>query len=55
MLLLTNSYIFNLDEILYVEEFSEKQIRIRYKNGDDIVYSITFEEFYNAVYENHTR
>ena len=55
MLLLTDEFIFNLDEILDVSKFSESQIRIRYKNGNDIVYEISFEDFYQAVYENRVR
>lgn len=49
MLLLTDSYIFNLDEIVYVARYDSLHIRIVYKNKDESVFAITFEEFYTAL------
>ena len=49
MLLLTDDFIFNLDDILYVARYDSLHIRIVYKNNDETVFAITFEEFYNAL------
>lgn len=49
MLLLTDKYVFNLDDILYVDVYDSEHIRIVYKNKDEMVFTITFDDFMNSL------
>lgn len=55
MVLLTTNFIFNLEDILYVAVYDSEHIRIVYKNTDEKVFKIRFEDFYNALYEGYVR
>ena len=49
MLLLTDKYVFNLDDIVYVAVYDSEHIRIVYKNKDEIVFTIKFEDFMTSL------
>lgn len=55
MLLLTDKFIFNLDEILYVTEYDLNLILVKYKNGKEQVFNISYEDFYTALNQNRIR
>ena len=49
MLLLTDKFVFNLDDIVYVAVYDSEHIRIVYKNKDELVFHITFDDFMTAL------
>ena len=53
MFLICQKYVFNMDDINYVSEYDKDHIRITYKNGDYLVFSISFEEFYKELQTKH--
>ena len=49
MLLLTDKYVFNLDDIVYVAVYDSEHIRIVYKNNDEKVFHISFDDFMTSL------
>lgn len=53
MLLITKRFIFDLDDIKWVNVYDREHIRITYKNNDTEVFNISFEEFSQELSTKH--